>query len=396
MSWLRSIFKLLTGVSGEKLTVEHMGRLLTSVNHSPLLTRRRSLVILSRIRLLSFVAAILILTGILIDYIYYDPETFIKLASFRGAAATILFILTFATRNSDSLQSAYRALFIFVGTNVIYQALYQPIVLPDYLQSIVDLPTAGYALYPFLIAACFALFPLNIKESFLGAVLFLTAELLIVTLATTDLNPQPGLGVLIALCSACALSSFSAISQMSYMVSLVEQASVDSLTNCYSRNSGEEILDVQFRIASRQQSHLSVVFLDIDSFKVINDRYGHEAGDKVLTTAAKLIRRNLRESDVSIRWGGEEFLMILPHTDADGATRAIRRLRASGLGKRPDGKPLTASIGIAELQSSNAETWMDLVELADAEMYKAKTNGKDDFRVFMPKPKPKSKMSKTA
>jgi diguanylate cyclase (GGDEF)-like protein len=391
MQFFRSLLKTVTGVNSDNLTIEKMGKLLTANSHSPLLTRRRALVILSRIRLLSFVSAILYLMGLALDFTYFDDTVFDKLAFFRCTAAVMMLLLVFGIRNADSLQSAHRAIFIFIGVNIVFQAFFQPLVLPDYFQSITDLPTAGYAIYPFLIAACLAIFPLNIKEIFLAVVLFLTAELLIVTLATTELNPQPGLGILISLLSACALSSYSAISQLSYMVSLVEQASVDTLTNCYSRNSGEEILDVQYRIATRQQTHLSLIFLDIDNFKIINDRYGHEMGDKVLKTAAHHIRKGLRDSDISIRWGGEEFVMLLPHTDADGATRAVRRLRAAGLGNRPEGAPLTASIGIAELTTAGTTNWAELVDLADAEMYRAKTDGKNDFRVYQPKPALSSK-----
>ena len=386
MAITRALLKTITGISTDNLTAERIGRLLTASSHSPLLTRRRALVILSRIRLLSFVSALLYLAGIGLDYLYFEQFVFEKLAIYRCTTAFLLLLLAFGIRKTDSLQSAHRAVFIFIGANLVFQALFQPLVLPDYFQSIVDLPTAGYAIYPFLIAACLAIFPLSIKESFLAVVLFLTSELLIVTLATTELNPQPGLGILISLLSACSLSSFSAISQLSYMVSLVEQASVDTLTNCYSRNSGEEILDVQFRIALRQETQLAVLFLDLDDFKIINDRYGHEAGDKVLKLAAHNIRRSLRDSDISIRWGGEEFVMLLPHTDTDGATRAVRRLRASGLGKRPDGAALTASIGIVELSTSGVTHWVDLVELADAQMYLAKTNGKNDFSVYAPTP----------
>lgn len=386
MSFTRSLLKTLTGVNFDNLTADRIERLLTASSHSPLLTRRRALVILSRIRLLSFVSALLYLSGIGLDYLYFEPAVFEKLAIYRCTTAFLLLLLAFGIRKADSLQSAHRAVFIFIGANLIFQALYQPLVLPDYFQSIVDLPTAGYAIYPFLIAACLAIFPLSIKEAFLAVVLFLTSELLIVTLATNELNPQPGLGILISLLSACSLSAFSAISQMSYMVSLIEQASIDTLTNCYSRNSGEEILDVQFRIASRQKTQLSIIFLDIDDFKRINDRFGHEAGDRVLKSAAHSIRKSLRDSDISIRWGGEEFVMLLPHTDADGATRAVRRLRATGLGKRPDGTALTASIGIAELSTSGVIHWADLVELADAQMYVAKSNGKNDYSVYSPAP----------
>ncbi len=71
--------------------------------------------------------------------------------------------------------------------------------------------------------------------------------------------------------------------------------------------------------------------------------------------------------------------MLLPHTDTAGATKAIRRMRANGLGMRPDGNPVTASIGVVELMSSQASSWMELIELADNQMYLAKAKGKNDF-----------------
>nr|WP_240953385.1 GGDEF domain-containing protein [Sneathiella chinensis] len=165
------------------------------------------------------------------------------------------------------------------------------------------------------------------------------------------------------------------------MLSLVEQASVDSLTNCYSRNSGEEILDVQFRIAQRQKADLAVVFLDIDNFKIINDQFGHEAGDRILAEAAASMKRNLRDSDVLIRWGGEEFVMLLPNTNAAGAGKAIRRMRTNGFGLRPDGQPVTASIGITDIRSVGTKSWTDLVDQADEEMYRVKTHGKNNVSV---------------
>lgn len=166
------------------------------------------------------------------------------------------------------------------------------------------------------------------------------------------------------------------------MASLVDQASIDTLTQCYSRNSGEEIIDVQFRIARREAAFLSVVFVDLDNFKAINDRYGHESGDRVLRSAAEHIARNGRGSDVLIRWGGEEFVILLPNTNATGALKTVRRLRNIGLGERPDGSFLTASYGIAEMQSSKANDWQTLVECADDQMYVVKSNGGNDIAVI--------------
>ena len=384
MEFLSIINALLTniaGVNGQNLTADRIGGLVSAVEHSPLLTRRRAMVILSRIRLMSLLGASFYIFGMLIDALYFGIEMTHTLILYRVVAAFILLTLVFAVRKADSLHSAYRALFVFFLTSLVFQAFYQPLVLPDYLGSINDLPTAGYAIFPFLISASIAVFPLTIKESFLISLLFLTAELLIVAVTSNLPDPQPGLGMLLSLATTIGISSFAATSQLSYMVSLVEQASIDGLTHCYSRNSGEEILDVQFRIASRQHTPLAIAFLDLDDFKQINDRYGHEAGDRVLENAAVNIRRNLRDSDILIRWGGEEFLMILPHTNGEGASMAIRRMRTNGFGRRPDKNQLTASIGITEMIASGARDWQELVDIADEQMYIAKTEGKNQFRL---------------
>ncbi|MBL4739782.1 MAG: GGDEF domain-containing protein [Sneathiella sp.] len=375
------LLSAITGGYGEKFTSEKIKSLLTSKDHSPLLERRRALVILSRIRLMALLGAALYMLGSGIDYFNFDSTTVRSMIAYRASATILLLLLIFAIRKGETLNAAYRALAIFFAISVVFQGLFQPLILPQYMQSIHDLATAGYAIFPFLIVACISVFPLTAKEAFLLSVLFFTAELLILALMPDQVNPKPGLGILLSLICASALSSFSAVSQLSYMVSLVEQASIDALTDCYSRNSGEEILDVQFRIARRQKNHLSIIFLDLDDFKVVNDKFGHDAGDKVLACAAENLRHILRESDVLIRWGGEEFVMLLPHTDSHGAAKAIRRLQANGLGIKPDGHPLTASMGVAELLTSKTENWSDLIDLADEQMYLAKYAGKNGFSV---------------
>ena len=89
------------------------------------------------------------------------------------------------------------------------------------------------------------------------------------------------------------------------------------------------------------------------------------------------MRKILRRGDILIRWGGEEFLTVMPNTDPSGAMIAVGRMRSAGLGMRPDGKPLTASIGVAERVIDGIESWTALVEKADQRMYSAKQNGKD-------------------
>jgi len=167
------------------------------------------------------------------------------------------------------------------------------------------------------------------------------------------------------------------MSQLAFMIALVRQAIRDPLTGVFSRSSGEEVLELQFTIASRSNAALSVAFIDLDHFKNINDKFGHEAGDKALLDMTDIVSHNLRRGDMLTRWGGEEFVLIMPNTDLMQAQAALLRLRGMGFGLRPDGTPLTASIGIAERSADLATDWKTLIDLADQRMYHAKQSGRD-------------------
>ena len=156
-----------------------------------------------------------------------------------------------------------------------------------------------------------------------------------------------------------------------------EAATRDGLTGLLTRRVGEELLDHQFAYAKRQDLPLAVLFIDLDRFKSINDQFGHKAGDDVLSNVGRVFTQIFRRQDVVIRWGGEELVIGLPGTDAAGAEIIARRLAALGLGQRPDGLPVTASIGIAERKSDGIDRLRALTELADRRMYQAKQAGRN-------------------
>jgi diguanylate cyclase (GGDEF)-like protein len=174
-----------------------------------------------------------------------------------------------------------------------------------------------------------------------------------------------------------SISALAGMSQLAFMLALFRQAVRDPLTGAFSRNSGEEVIDLQFSITRRGSKPMAVAFIDLDHFKSINDRFGHEAGDRALIHFANTVCRNMRRGDVLARWGGEEFLLIMPNTDMREAESALMRLRRVGFGLRPDNTPLTASIGIAERMSIFATEWKILVDKADERMYRAKVGGRN-------------------
>jgi len=156
---------------------------------------------------------------------------------------------------------------------------------------------------------------------------------------------------------------------------------LDPLTGLYNRRYLSEMLISACALSRRGGGSLSVVMLDVDHFKSINDSFGHGVGDDVLKYIAGIIHGCLRESDIAARYGGEEFLLLLPGTDSDGAEKVSMRLLERLRTTCPPGiaAPVTASAGVATMQRDEPDA--ALVERADQAMYAAKRNGRDQVRV---------------
>lgn len=157
-------------------------------------------------------------------------------------------------------------------------------------------------------------------------------------------------------------------------------ATTDELTGLHNRRQLEKIFTRLASAADRQHGVLAVVVMDLDHFKQINDRWGHYAGDKVLVHLAKLLRNHLRGSDWAFRTGGEEFCLLLPMANRDGAMTAAEMLRhqiaAQPCDFEGDTIPLSASIGIATYPE-NGQAFEVLLSLADKRMYRAKQQGRN-------------------
>jgi diguanylate cyclase (GGDEF)-like protein len=158
------------------------------------------------------------------------------------------------------------------------------------------------------------------------------------------------------------------------------QALVDGLTGLANRRQAEEALNSELSRAQRFGGPLALVLADLDDFKAVNDRYGHPAGDLVLQQFAELLRVSVRDIDVAARWGGEEFTLLLPGTDAAGAAHVAERIRRAFAERTiltPDGSAIgiTASFGVAAYPAANTEA--ALIAAADTALYEAKRAGKD-------------------
>ncbi len=139
------------------------------------------------------------------------------------------------------------------------------------------------------------------------------------------------------------------------------------------------------RVEKRQEpDHLSLIILDIDRFKSVNDTYGHDAGDRVIQAVAHCIRDGLRQDDVAARYGGEEFLIMLPDVDLDAAAEIAERLRTSVERYTADAaasgelaRGVTVSLGVAEMDSKRDKSGQDCIRRADVALYKSKENGRN-------------------
>ncbi len=177
------------------------------------------------------------------------------------------------------------------------------------------------------------------------------------------------------------LINFHDVSEMKELQRKLEfMATHDVLTGLHNRRYLNEVLEMEIERALSEGSNLSLVMLDLDHFKLVNDVYGHEAGDKVLEAVGAICRHQAGESNKVGRFGGEEFLMILPGASLDQAFEAAERTRKSidGLRLHYEGKEIriTSSFGVACLKPGN-DTLKDLLIAADTALYKAKASGRN-------------------
>ncbi|MEO8680675.1 MAG: GGDEF domain-containing protein [Vicinamibacterales bacterium] len=175
-----------------------------------------------------------------------------------------------------------------------------------------------------------------------------------------------------------------AVRNLQFFLETREHSVRDGLTNCYTRGHGIEALDRELERARRSRQPLSILMFDIDNFKTINDELGHQRGDDLLRAVGAQLTRVLRSTDLRCRYGGDEFLIILPDTPASGAQQAAESLRQrmTTLAMVAGGKtfPVTVSIGVAEAGPGELGV-TTLIARADEALYQAKRDGRDRCRV---------------
>ncbi len=160
---------------------------------------------------------------------------------------------------------------------------------------------------------------------------------------------------------------------------LIEHANVDPLTELPNRRALTKQLEKEWARVERHGGSFSLIMVDVDHFKVVNDTYGHSVGDHILRSVAQVLAGECREVDTPARYGGEEFAIVAPNQSTDGATTLAERCRVSleqmAVEHHQEQIQVTASFGVAD--STNADSVIELVEQADACLYEAKAGGRN-------------------
>jgi diguanylate cyclase (GGDEF)-like protein len=165
-----------------------------------------------------------------------------------------------------------------------------------------------------------------------------------------------------------------------YVEEIVGLSLRDGLTGLFNHTYFYQMIDLEVKRYRRYGARVSLVLIDIDDFKEVNDTYGHREGDRILAAMGRTLMRVARDSDICCRYGGEEFAVILPLTNVHEVGVIANRLKMELVERLPGSRTVTVSMGVASCGKETA-TYQDLVKKADAALYKAKKSGKD--RVVM-------------
>lgn len=183
--------------------------------------------------------------------------------------------------------------------------------------------------------------------------------------------------ILLALGVAALVILIGGFTLHGYQRRLETMATTDKLTGTANRQAFDVLFDQVRRGARRREEPVTLVTLDVDHFKEINDQHGHQVGDDTLKALVTTVTAAIRESDTLCRWGGDEFLVLMPGADLEQARQTAERLREQVTARlrRPDGAPVTVSQGIAQLRAE--ETLDTLIQRADLALYRAKEAGRN-------------------
>ncbi|WP_421866594.1 GGDEF domain-containing protein [Motiliproteus sp.] len=359
----------------QRLKQAYLFDLLRARPHSKHFRHTRAQYINGRIRPIAFLLALLIPAWIAVDALFLSGQELKTIAVLRTTSGALFLLLCLWSSANHSLLVARLKLTLLVVIPSGFHTAAQFVLLGNGHDSL----PAGYHFFPFMIIGLGGIFPLTIFE---GALLagFVVGLYILNHLILGDLFSYASLNDIWLLTLLAVISGWAALTQLSMMMRLYRQAHRDSLTGLANRGSIVGFLNRESQSAIEQDSPLSVILMDLDKFKRINDTYGHAVGDEVLINFSQLLIKTSRAEDFVGRYGGEEFLMVLSGTDADTAMKVAHRLRNACHQQHVqllNGEQLnySTSAGVAALKPG--ETVEQMMKRVDDALYQAKGSGRN-------------------
>ncbi|SEH43655.1 GGDEF domain-containing protein [Magnetospirillum fulvum] len=340
--------------------------LLTPIGLSEDLRRRRARLILGRVRLVATVFAVLTLLWIPLDLAIFKTTMALYLAALRVLASVAFVMLALSFRRTDSSHAATLSLVWLLAIPTLFFLISHPLLAQfPLLSPEQQVVAAGYAFLPFVMVAGLAMFPISALEGALLGLAPLLAYLLTGLMSSQLLPFASHLGAQWLLLLLTVVATLAGMSQLSFLARLVDEGAFDPVTATYSRRIGEILLAQSFITAQRVEAPLAVALVRIEDLAALAEQYGPDEGDGAVGTVALALRQVLRRGDLLIRWDDSVFLAMMPNSGGPGASGAMERMCAAGLGPRPDGRPLMVTVGTAERRADQADSWEDLVARAN-------------------------------
>ncbi len=355
--------------------------LLTAAHHSRDFTGSRAAYIFYRQRIVSLVFALLALAWIPVDWLFLPEGAFLPILACRLLFAAAFLSLAFCGERATSLRIARLLLGAFILIPACLFVASQAILAGTSLGA--DPETAavvsGYGYLPYVMVTVMAIFPLTLLEG-AGYALVTGIVYLLAQAVFNDIVSIRVIGEIWLLGLIAAVAVWVEVAQLGMLLRLYREATRDHLTGLVNRRVVADQLVAEIERAREQDEPLSVLLFDLDLFKRINDTHGHLAGDEVLRRFAGILDEKLLEDTLPGRYGGEEFIAVLPRRDTASAreiveciAEATRRTAVTG----SDGETIrfTTSIGVTELQDD--DTVDSLLGRVDDRLYDAKAQGRD-------------------
>lgn len=346
-------------------------------DHPPLLQEHRSRLLFDRIRFVATLMAILMPLWLLVDLWLLPLEALIPIGLIR-----ILSTLGLAwqaceskwAKNQHNSQIALGLLLVNLPVTF-FASAYVLLGIP--LSDNNQLAIQFYTLLPYISIGMLGLFPLTVIE---GAMLSLPLTLLVITgwsFFTAVDQPQMLLPTVWMLFIILGSVFFTSTLQLQYLISFIKRSDFDPVTGALTRRSGKEQLICLHEKATVNNEPLAIALVGLDHMQKITTEYGYATFDHVVNEAVDTMRDSLRHNDLLVRWGEQRFLLILHNTDCSGAATTVDRIRSRGIGTLPDGKPVTASIGVVERSIDQPADVASLLNLLEQRLKKAERKGKD-------------------